>query len=228
MSARGVWIVLNDACSWRVRMLMACSVMMHWCALLGMAVNVDRAPRWRWNLVSIVFCVLHWGAIVAIVGTGSITSGAGSILGVLLHVVRQWSRDIVFNAHFAIVFCISMMGGEFVMWGTVKMGDSSITLCSALHILHWRTLFTLCLSEIGGGCKSVSVLVARCLSKHLPLGVPLAWAMYLVSLSVNVWKNVGVVSYTTTSNVWEVIRSTQRYSTLLFLVCSNFCIGSDL
>ncbi len=188
MSMCGVWIVLNDACSWRVSTLMACRVIMHWCTSLGMVVNDNCSPWWDWDLVGTVFCVLRWGAIVAIGGTGLIAPGAGSIPGVLLRVVHWWSRGVVFNAHFVIGFCISMMGGESVMQGTVKMGDFSITFCSALRVLCWQTLFTLCSSEIGGGCKSVLILVARCLSKRLPLGVPLAWAVYLVSSSVNTWR----------------------------------------
>jgi hypothetical protein len=51
--------------------------------------------------------------------------------GVLLHVVRLCSLLVVFNTRFAVGFQVSMIGGASVMQGIVRMGVSSITLCSA-------------------------------------------------------------------------------------------------
>ncbi len=83
-------------------------------------------------------------------GTELITTGSGTMPGVLLHVMRLCSLLVVFNAHFAVRFRVSMIGGAFVMQGTVRMGTSSITLCSASRSWAQRSTSTLCSSATGG------------------------------------------------------------------------------
>ncbi len=55
-----------------------------------------------------------------------------------------------FNTRFAVGFQVSMIGGASVMRGIVRMGASSITLCSASRSRARRSASTLCLSAIGG------------------------------------------------------------------------------
>ena len=71
---------------------------------------------------------IHWraqavGAFIG--GLGLITTGSGTMPGVLLHVIRLCSLLVVFNTRFAVGFQVSMIGGAFVMQGTVRMGASS-------------------------------------------------------------------------------------------------------
>ena len=55
-------------------------------------------------------------------GTGCITTGSGTMPGVLLRVVRLCSLLVVFNTRFAVGFRVSMIGGASVMRGIVRIG----------------------------------------------------------------------------------------------------------
>ncbi len=54
---------------------------------------------------------------------------AGTAPGVLFLVCCQCKRGVFFNALLAMGFCAFIIGGAFVMHGTVRMGVSSITIC---------------------------------------------------------------------------------------------------
>ena len=77
-------------------------------------------------------CLLRWGALMLIGVKGLITLVAGSIPGMLLHVICWCSLGVDFSMHFAIGFFMSITGGALVSQGTVSMGELSITLCCAL------------------------------------------------------------------------------------------------
>ncbi len=180
MYARWVYIVLNEACSHIVRTVMACCMMRHCCMPLGRAVPIALGPCSGWT------CVGYPGLIGAIGVMGSITQGARMTPGVFLHVNHRCSQGVVFNTHLAIEFINFMMGLASVMQGIVIMGILSITLCSALRASHRLTAFSLCSSKIGGRVNRLSIRVTRSLSKYLPLGMFLAWAVCLVKSSVGV------------------------------------------
>jgi hypothetical protein len=54
---------------------------------------------------------------------------AGTAPGVLFLVCCQCKRGVFFNTRLAVGFCAFIIGGAFVMRGTVRMGVSSITIC---------------------------------------------------------------------------------------------------
>jgi hypothetical protein len=54
---------------------------------------------------------------------------AGTVPGVLFLVCRQCKWGVFFNTRLAVGFLAFIIGGAFVMRGTVRMGVSSITLC---------------------------------------------------------------------------------------------------
>ncbi len=178
MSACGVYIMLNEACSHMVRRLMACCVT-KWCRVpLGRAVRIALCLRRGWTCVG-------YQRLSGVIGVmGSITQGAGITPGALLCVNCWCSWGVVFNTHLAVGFLDFMMGSALVMWGIVIMGVSSLTLCSALCASCRLTLFTLYSSEIGGGINRLLIQVPRSLSKHFPLGGLLAWVVCLVNSSV--------------------------------------------
>jgi hypothetical protein len=66
---------------------MACCVMIRCCAPVGTAVGVTRGPRWGWTREGAAKRLLRWGALTLIGVIGLITLVAGSIPGVLLHVI---------------------------------------------------------------------------------------------------------------------------------------------
>ncbi len=104
--------------------------------------------------------------------------------GVMLRVMHLCSLLVVFNTRVAVGFQVSMIGGAFVMQGTVRMGASSITLCSASRSWAQRSASTLCSSVTGGGLRIFLTRSARSLSKRLPFVVSLACAVCSVSSSV--------------------------------------------
>ena len=89
---------------------------------------------------------------------------------------------VVFNTLFAVRFQVSMIGGAFVMQSTVRIGASSITLCSASRSWAQCSASTLCSSATGrGGLRIFLTCSARSLSKQCPFVVSLAWAVCSVS-----------------------------------------------
>ena len=152
-----MYIALNKACSFKVSIFIACHVIFCCRAVLGMAVRIDVGWRSGWIRVGVAppcrvrgaGCAtngieqlnhpsgsrgIRWrdraiGAFIG--GTGLITTGSGTMSGVLLHVMHLCSLLVVFNTLFAVGFQVSMIGGAFVMRGIVRMGASSIILCSA-------------------------------------------------------------------------------------------------
>jgi hypothetical protein len=109
---------------------MACRMTMHCCAPPRIAVCTARASGQGWILVGAIGCV--WRGVVAVgMGVGVITFGTGRIPGVLLSVTQCCSRGVVCNVCLAVGLRISMTGGASVIQGIGKMGESSITLCSA-------------------------------------------------------------------------------------------------
>ncbi len=158
------------------------------CAPVGMVVCVARGPRWGRTRDSAAARLLWWGALTLMGVIDLITLGAGSITGVLLIVISWLSLDMVFRTCFAVRVRVSMKGGALVRQGTVRMGELSITLCSATHASCWQSLVTLCSKEIGVGCKRPSMQVPRSLSNHLPLGVLLDLAVCYVSSFINTHK----------------------------------------
>jgi hypothetical protein len=54
---------------------------------------------------------------------------AGTVPEVLFLVCRQCKRGVFFNTRLAVGFPVFIIGGAFVMHGTMRIGVSSITLC---------------------------------------------------------------------------------------------------
>jgi hypothetical protein len=134
MSARGVCIVLKEACSRRVSRLMVCCVTMRCCAPPGIAVCTARALQRGWILVGAISRVQQ-GVVAVGVGIGVITFGTGRIPGVLLCVTQRCNHGMVCNVRLAVGLCVSMTGGASVIQGIGILGESSITLCSASRAL---------------------------------------------------------------------------------------------
>jgi hypothetical protein len=106
------WICVGATPHWRVRGAS--------CAINGIEQLNDpsgsRGICWRARAV---------GAFID--GTGLITTGSGTMPGVLLRVVRLCSLLVVFNTCFAVGFQVSMIRGAFVMRGIVRMGVSVLS-----------------------------------------------------------------------------------------------------
>jgi len=69
----------------------------------------------------------------------------GTVPGILLRVLRRWTRFVDFSAHFAVGFGAFMMGGAFdILRRSCNVGISGVlpTLCSVLRA-------TLCWSCVG-------------------------------------------------------------------------------
>ena len=95
---------------------------------------------------------------------------------------------LLFSTLFAVGFRVSMIGGASVMRGIVRMGASSITLCSASRSRARRSASTLCLSATGGGLRIFLTCRARSRSNRRPFVVSLACAVCSVRSSVNAQK----------------------------------------
>jgi hypothetical protein len=89
--------------------------------------------------------------------------GGATIPGVLLRVTCWWTRGVSFNIRFAVRLRASIMPGAFVIPGIVMIGDSSITLCSALRKI---LSFTLCSLLVGGGTSHVVIQSWRSWRMH--------------------------------------------------------------
>lgn len=118
------------------------------------------------------------------IGSDRGRSSSGTMPGVLFRVVRRCSLGVFFSALFAVGFRASIVEGAFVILGIVKMGVSSITLCSSSRAVS----FTLCLSTAGVGVKMLSIRLRRRLSKRRPLVVAPAGCAHSVSSSVSAQK----------------------------------------
>jgi hypothetical protein len=70
----------------------------------------------------------------------------GNTPGVLFQISRRCILGVVFNAHFAVGFLDCIIAGALVMCGMVRMGVSSITLCSCSLITLCSCSLTLCSS----------------------------------------------------------------------------------
>jgi hypothetical protein len=125
--------MLNKAFYCMVNILKVCCVTMRCCAPEGMAVRVAHCLQWGWTRDGTATCLLRWEALMLIGVKGLITLVAKSIPGMLLHVMHWCSLGVDFSVHFAIGFHVSITSGALVSQGTVSMGESSITLCCALH-----------------------------------------------------------------------------------------------
>jgi hypothetical protein len=132
ISARGVWVVLKDACSISVRTLIAC-----------------------------ICCIVRgncWWA-VAVQSLGVMLSG---IMPSVLSCVTRLCRHLVpFNFLLVVGLLDVTMGGKSVMHGIVMIGVSLITLCSSICQAN-RSLFSTLRSSMGGaGCNKFSIFWAR-------------------------------------------------------------------
>ena len=147
--------------------------------------------------------------------------------GVLLRVVGLCSLLVVFNTRFAVGFRVSMIGGASVMRGTVIMGVSSITPCSASRSRARQSASTLCLPATGGGLRIFLTRRARSRSNQRPFGVSLACAVCSVS-SWSMLENVGVASMKIIGNVVGTVRWSPRYGKRAFLARNNYRTCIDL
>jgi hypothetical protein len=150
MSARGVWIPLNDASSCKVSKLIACLVTIRWWAPLGIALRVTRGPRCGWTRVGVAVVWRSRGGWEGMTGMGSMIVACGLTPGKLLRVTRRWRRGVVRKLRLAVGFLVRIIGEASVMRGNVSMGDSSITLCSSSRASCCWSNHTLCSSKIGG------------------------------------------------------------------------------
>ena len=167
---------------------MAWRVTIRCCAPLGMAVRVARGPRRGCTLVGSSSRCRPRAVCPGITGIGSIKIGDGLIPGVLLRVVRRWSRGVARKSRLAVGLRVSAMGWASVSRGIVMMGDSSITLCSSSRAARCCSMVTLCVSETGGGSRISSMRAPRSLRSRRPLSVVPATAVCSVSSSVNARK----------------------------------------
>ncbi len=128
---------------------------------------------------------IRWFAPLGIGTYGAGATGDATMPGVLFCVTRQCTQGISFKFLFAVGLQASMMSGASVILGTVMIGESLITLCSASRAI---LSFTLCSSAVGGGVSNAVIRSWRRWRIHLPLGVVLAWSMSAVSSSVSAQK----------------------------------------
>ncbi len=93
---------------------MACCMMICCCAPVKMADRVARGLQWGWTCDGADNRLIHGGALTLIGVKGLITLVAGSIPGLLLHVIYWCSLGVDFSMCFAIGFCVSITGGALV------------------------------------------------------------------------------------------------------------------
>ncbi len=127
ISARGVWVVLKDACSISVRTLIAC--------------------------VCCIVCGNCWWA-VAVWSHGIMLSGI--MPGVLFRVTCLCRCLVPFNFLLAVGLLDVTMGGKSAMRGIVMINVSLITLCSSVCRANHSLFSTLCSSMGGAGCNKSS------------------------------------------------------------------------
>jgi hypothetical protein len=125
---------------------------------------------------------IHWFTTLGIGTYGAGATGDATMPWVLYHVTQRCTWGVSFKFLFAVGLQASMMPGASVILGTVMIGESSITLCSAFHTI---LSFTLCSSAVGGGASNAVIRSRRRRRIHLPLGVLLPWSVSAVSLSVS-------------------------------------------
>jgi hypothetical protein len=120
MSVCGVWTVLNDACSCKVRMLIACCVTRRWCGPGGGACG---------HSCILVNCL---SMVRAAALRSGVISGAGMTPSVLFLTTNLCRHLVLFNTHLAAGFLVFMIIGKFVRCGIVMVGVSLITLYLSL------------------------------------------------------------------------------------------------
>jgi hypothetical protein len=92
-------------------MLKACCVMIFCYAPVGMAVRVACGLQWGMTHDGAAPRLLRWGALTSMGVNGLITLVARHIPCMLLRVICQCSLGVEYSMHFAIRFCVSIMGG---------------------------------------------------------------------------------------------------------------------
>ncbi len=139
MRHRGVKLVLAFASSWMVSTFIACLVTIlcqtpRGMGMYGVGVVIScilcecRLTFCVSSCHSTLFCLTTgW---VRMCGSMMLTRWiAGTAPGVLFHVCCRCKRGVFFNTLLAVGFHAFIIGGAFVMRGTVRMGVSSITIC---------------------------------------------------------------------------------------------------
>ncbi len=139
ISRRGVNVSDALACSLIVSTFIACLVTMRCRAPLGTGVNVDLGAAAR-VLGDVRFTRVSIPCLPTVVSLVVMSPAmsrviAGTAPGVLFRVFRRCNRGVCFSLLFAVGFRAFMIGGAFVMRGMVRMGVSSITLCSCILTL---------------------------------------------------------------------------------------------
>ena len=81
---------------------------------VGMVVCVACGLQWGWTCDGADNRLIHGGALTLIGVIGLITLVAGSIPGMLLHVICWCSLGVDLSMCFAVGFCMSIMGGALV------------------------------------------------------------------------------------------------------------------
>ncbi len=156
ISAHGVWVVVKNACSIRVRTLIAC-----------------------------IHCIIHgnrqWAVAVQLCGV----TLSGIMPGVLFHVTRLCRHLVPFNFLLAVGLLDVTMRGKSVMRGIVMISVSSITLCSSVCQANCSLFSALCSSMGGAGCNKSSFFGARNFNNRFPFGVLLATAVASINSSVS-------------------------------------------
>ena len=97
--------------------------------------------------------------------------------GVLLRVVRPWTRGVILSCRFAVGFQEVIIPGASEICGMVRMGSSSITLCSiscvSAALILCCSKVTLCSEGVGGGASNDDIRSRSKLRIRRPLGVML-------------------------------------------------------
>jgi hypothetical protein len=112
----------------------------------------------------------------------------GIMPGVLFLVTRQCVQGVILSTCLAVGFRDSMMLGALVICSIVRMGELSITLCSASCCKTILSFVTLCSSSVGGGASIVMILSRKSHRRRLPLGVCVALVAPLVNSLVRACK----------------------------------------